>query len=407
MAYTEGVFVLPFLYFPNFIFIFFRKSRKIFRFSILYTDKQWSLKYMDFKNQYTLPDLLTNESFLNFYFNKNENDVLDWEEWVEANSKHELLAKNAFTLLDRLSLKWDETEIKKRFIELKNSLSDEPFDVFEEKTTTILRGVTYWRKWAVAASILIVSVIGIRFYLNKHANNEFVIENTNPNKSTIYQLPDGTTVTLKGKSHIEVATDFNQTTRTVTLQGEAFFEVAHNANKPFLVLTGTVVTKVLGTSFSVKSPFLYENTEGGKTVEVEVVTGKVSVFKKEKDAKKGEPLENGVVLTPNQKVTYLTENEHFVVGIVAKPIIIKEIEKQPNLMVFRFDETPLSEVISKLEKAYGIQIVLSNDEMNDCPMTADLTKQPLFGKLDLVCAILKASYEIQGTRILITGHGCN
>lgn len=363
---------------------------------------------MNFKNQYSIPDLLTNESFLNYYFKKNEEDYLDWEEWVEAHADHALLAQQAFTLLDRFSLKWDETEIKKRFVELKQSLTDESYDVFEEKQPQVL-GVLrggYWRKWAIAASILILSVVGIRIYINKQSNNDYVIENTDPNKSTIYQLQDGSTVTLKGKSHIAVAADFNKVTRTVTLTGEAFFEVAHNTNKPFLVLTGNVVTKVLGTSFTIKSPIKGNFTEGGKTVEVEVITGKVSVFKKNTHTKKGEPLEQGVVLTPNQKVTYLAENEHFVVGIVAKPVIIKAVEQQPNLMLFKFEETPLSEVISKLEQAYGIQLVLSNDEMNDCPMTADLTKQPLFGKLDLICAILKARYDIQGTRILITGRGC-
>lgn len=358
---------------------------------------------MDFKNQYTIPDLLTNESFLNFYFKKNEDDMLDWEDWVEEDPTHEQLAKNAFTLLDRLSLKWDEAEIKKRFVELKQSLTD--VSKTEIVALPTLR-VSYWRKWAVAASILIIAVLGISVYLDKKIKGDYVFENTDPNKSTIYHLKDGTTVTLKGKSQIKVATDFNETTRTVTLNGEAFFEVAHNADKPFLVLTGNVITKVLGTSFMVKSPLLGQNTEGGKSVEVEVVTGKVSVFKKDNNAKKGEPLDNGVVLTPNQKVTYLTENEHFVVGIVDKPVIMKEVEKKPEMIQFRFEETPLSEVISKLENAYGIQIVLSNDKMNDCPMTANLTKQPLFGKLDLVCAILKASYEVQGTHILITGRGC-
>lgn len=221
-------------------------------------------------------------------------------------------------------MKWDEAEIKKRFVELKLSLTDETEMVALPKQP--LR-VSYWRKWAVAASILIIAVLGISVYLDKKIKSDYVFENTDPNKSTIYHLKDGTTVTLKGKSQIKVATDFNESTRTVTLNGEAFFEVAHNADKPFLVLTGNVITKVLGTSFTVKSPLLGQNTEGGKSVEVEVLTGKVSVFKKDINAKKGEPLDKGVVLTPNQKVTYLTENEHFVVGIVDKPVIMKEVEK--------------------------------------------------------------------------------
>ena len=149
-----------------------------------------------------------------------------------------------------------------------------------------------------------------------------------------------------------------------------------------------------------------EYTEGVKVVEVEVETGKVSVFKKEKNTKHGATSENGVVLTPNQKVTYLIDREDFVSGLVDKPIVVKELEKTIKEADFKFDETPLSEVIKKLERAYGIQIVLANDKMNVCPVTANLTQQPLFGKLDLVCAILKSNYEVQGTRILVTGRGC-
>ena len=85
---------------------------------------------MDFKNQYTIPDLLTNESFLNFYFKKEENDILDWEDWQEDNEEREALVKNAFQLLDKLSLKWDETEIKKRFSELKQSIETDVLSRF-------------------------------------------------------------------------------------------------------------------------------------------------------------------------------------------------------------------------------------------------------------------------------------
>lgn len=101
---------------------------------------------MNFKNQYTIPDLLTNESFLNFYFQKNENDVLDWEEWQEDDAEREALVKNAFQLLDKLSLKWDETEIKKQFSDLKSSISaDSLADMTEEKEPNLR--VSYLNRW--------------------------------------------------------------------------------------------------------------------------------------------------------------------------------------------------------------------------------------------------------------------
>ena len=361
---------------------------------------------MDFENQYTIPDLLTNESFLNFYFKKEENDILDWEDWQEDNEERTVLVKNAFLLLDKLSLKWDETEIKKRFSELKQSINTDEISDLEVDTQPKWR-ISY-RQWlAVAASFLVIITLGIGFFLrNNPTFNTVSLENKDPNKLTIYSLADGSKVQLKGKSKLYIADDFNQTNRTVYLTGEAFFDVSKNTEKPFLIYTGAIVTKVLGTSFTIKSPIEGEYTEGVKVVEVEVETGKVSVFKKEKNTKHGATSENGVVLTPNQKVTYLIDREDFVSGLVDKPIVVKELEKTIKEADFKFDETPLSEVIKKLERAYGIQIVLANDKMNVCPVTANLTQQPLFGKLDLVCAILKSNYEVQGTRILVTGRGC-
>lgn len=363
---------------------------------------------MTFKNTYTIPDLLTNESFLNFYFQRNEDDILDWEDWRDENPDNEQLIKQAFDLLDRLSLKWNETEIKQRFAELKHRL--EPEAVLEEVDRPVLVA-SYWRRWVAAATVLIVVSLGIGLYLDNRVARQWIVENSDASKPAIHTLKDGSKVTLMGKSHLEIAQNFNETSRTVKLVGEAFFEVAHNPDKPFFVITDNIVTKVLGTSFFVKSP-IEENGAGGKSdknskaIEIEVVTGKVSVFTKDKTSKTNESIENGVILTPNQKVTYWAEKKNFVVGLVAKPVLIEKVNKEPNVEQFRFDETPLSEALTKLEKAYGIQIVLSNDKMNECPITANLGKQPLFGKLDLLCAILKASYEVQGTQILITGRGC-
>jgi transmembrane sensor len=357
---------------------------------------------MDFNNTpYTIPDLLTNQSFLNFYFQHNENDVLDWEDWQDDNAERTILVSNAVQLLDKLSLKWNETEIKKRFSELKQSIDREELTNFEMQNEP-----KWWvlsrKGFAIAASFLVIIALSIGFFIkNSSTYNKVSLENKDPNKLTIYTLADGSKVHLHGKSTLNLANDFNETNRIVYLTGEAFFDVAKNADKPFLIYTGDIVTKVLGTSFTIKSPEKEGNTEGGK-VEVEVVSGKVSVFKTQKDLL----IEKAVVLTPNQKVTYRIEKEDFIAGIVEKPIIVKEAMTRIHEADFRFEETPLSEVLKKLETAYGIQIVLSNDKMNTCPLTANLTNQPLFGKLDLICAILKANHDKEGTHILITGRGC-
>jgi hypothetical protein len=98
----------------------------------------------------------------------------------------------------------------------------------------------------------------------------------------------------------------------------------------------------------------------------------------------------------------------FVTGLVAQPALPEKGQEQPNIKIpdFLFKDTPLLQIVDALEKAYGIQMVLSNDALQWCNLTADLSKQPLYEKLDLICSAINAHYEIKGTTILITGRGC-
>ena len=218
-------------------------------------------------------------------------------------------------------------------------------------------------------------------------------------------MEDGSTAILQSGSHLFFPEHFATDKREVSLTGQAFFNIAKNSARPFLIYTGNVVTRVLGTSFWVK------NTEGGTHIEVEVKTGKVSVFKRQ-NIKDNHTIDktlgnDGVVLTPNQKVQYFNDKEVFVTGLVAKPQLLEMEHAQEALPNFKFNETNLSDVILELEKAYGIQIVLSNDALNNCPVTGNLTKQALFDQLTLICGSLNANFEIKGTTILVNGRGCN
>lgn len=206
-------------------------------------------------------------------------------------------------------------------------------------------------------------------------------------------LPDGSVVVMQPKTQLS----YNQSDtkfREVNLTGEAFFDVMHDATRPFLIYTGKMTTKVLGTSFTIKA---FPNM---KKSEVSVVSGKVTVY--EKDAE--EIKNNGVILTPNLKVTFFDEEEHFVTGLVEKPEVLKTINKET--LSFNFQDAPLNEVLTALEKAYGIEMVLERESLGKCTLNGDLTEMPLFTKLDIITRSLNATYQVKGTSILVSGAGC-
>jgi ferric-dicitrate binding protein FerR (iron transport regulator) len=191
----------------------------------------------------------------------------------------------------------------------------------------------------------------------------------------------------------------------VNLTGEALFQVTRNPKQPFFVNAGEVTTKVLGTSFRVQTG------DNNSSVEVLVLTGKVSVFQRDSpDEPTQDKIKKGVILTPNQRVVYTQASHSFETSLVEQPLVVAPSADTPGsgseTVPFAFEDATMAVVVEKLEKAYGIEIILENEELGDCLFTADITEQPLFTKLDLLCSSLNATYEVRGTKILIMGSGC-
>lgn len=272
---------------------------------------------------------------------------------------------------------------------------------------------TVFNKWvrfgwaSMAASLLIIGTwflwketVTENWTANTTSNQESDwVEQRNTSAGTItIHLEDGSSVKLSSNALLRFPKHFSAQKREVHLQGNAFFDIQKQPSRPFFVYSGDVVTKVLGTSFFVR-------TEAKtKEIKVEVVTGRVAVYRQSKE--KQSPTD-GVILTPNHAATYFDEQKHFVTGLVENPVILPKATTEQTRNNLRFDDTPLSEVLKKLEEAYGIEFTVENDKQNNCLLTANLANQSLYNQLNLICAALHAQYEIQGTTILLSGNGCD
>lgn len=213
-------------------------------------------------------------------------------------------------------------------------------------------------------------------------------------------LSDRSVVTLQPGSKLRYPITFASNQREVTLVGEAFFEVQKNPNKPFLVYSHDLITKVLGTSFRIKA------CPTDRNVTVAVRTGRVSVYspKLATQAKsKSDPETIGVVLTPNQQVTYLGQEHRLVKTLVENPIVlIPEVE----LASFTFQNAPVSKIMAAIEKTYGVDVVYDEEVMANCFITTSLDQENLYDKLTIICKLLGATYKVIDAQIVITGSGC-
>lgn len=211
-------------------------------------------------------------------------------------------------------------------------------------------------------------------------------------------LPDGSAVELQPGSSIEFPEVFSEGSRQVQLTGEAFFDVTKDKQRPFIISTGDVTIKVLGTSFNVKA------WHGASEVTVAVKTGKVLVYSKSKETSSTLTASNKeVILTPNQEVVYNSVEDNFTRKLVNEPEIILT---KPTLFKMKYDGTPVSKIFKVLEENYGIDIVFDEKMFSGCSLTTSMHEEGLYERIEIICKAIGAEYEITDSAILISSEGC-
>lgn len=274
----------------------------------------------------------------------------------------------------------------------------------------------FGRRYAIMARYLVAASFFISFvlyliYSRPDSKERFITfiprenhihQRNTDDQTAIVRLSDGSVVRLEKDASIHYPKQFTGGQREVYLQGDAFFEVAKDSRKPFIVYSGSIVTRVLGTSFFIRD-------DPRNQIEVEVRSGKVQVFENTKLT--GSKGTQHVLLQPNQKVIFNESDGSFLTGISEKPVRVKsngnEFVESMEPVVFVYTKTNLKDILLDLERNYAIDIVLENENLNNCFFTGDITDQDLFSKLKIICLTIDADYEINGSKILITGTGCN
>lgn len=312
----------------------------------------------------------------------------------------------------RLSMtETERLDLKKK---LWHQINDEVDSDEENSPKGKLIQLPLFKRWVAAAAIAILVGLGtfityryqsatLATSKNNNVANTEIAEHTNKtDKAESITLSDGSVVHLQPQSSIRYSRSLNSPKRETWLTGKAFFEVQRNPARPFLVYSGNVATRVLGTSFWVTAP------TNAQTVEVAVRTGKVAVFKNASQSNNVDKKTNDeadAVITPNQKVTIFVEQNRLARGLVDEPKpLTLPVRAKPSS--FTFDASPLPEVLRQLEQLYGIEMVVGNKDLTNCRFTGNISQQPLYSKLELVCQAIGAHYEIQGPRIIINGAGC-
>ena len=305
-----------------------------------------------------------------------------------------------------------ESGFEKIYNNITNNTIESNYSTVGIKKLNFIRVMT----WLVAASVVVACGWSGWLYFSKPSiiSYEILVENTRNKTGEIYEkknltskpmlvnLPDKSSVILQPQSKISYSPrQYNKTKREVLLSGEAFFEVQKNSDIPFFVYANNLITKVLGTSFSVNA------RPSAPETEVIVKTGRVAVFMQDdnhKDEKINGKSLAGVVLEANEKIK-VNRKDHS----LEKPEILnpEKLTMPIQRLEFNFDETPAVDVLEMLKVAYTIQIIYDKNKLATCKLTAHLSDEPLIEKIKLICIALDADYEEVDTKIIIKSNGCN
>lgn len=257
------------------------------------------------------------------------------------------------------------------------------------------------KMWAVAAVISLLTLGGAFFALQRlplspervQAPRQEYQEFRSPKgQRAIMKFPDGTQVVLNAGSTILYPKHFSGTKREVTLVGEAYFEVSPDPARPFIVRSGELDTRVLGTSFNIKA---FPNDD---LVQVTVTSGRVAV---EKKAEYG-PADLLANLFPNQQLSYQKKTK---VAQVSDVKAAEFVAWKDSRIVF-LDQS-FEQIAKSLSRTYNVTLLYDRATMGKCRFTSRFdAKASLAEVLRALSIAGDFQYEVKGSTVIIKSKGC-
>ena len=254
--------------------------------------------------------------------------------------------------------------------------------------TIVMSPATRKIAWAAAAAVIFMGMALIYLMVDRKVGTEqMLVQHSAGNYSgkQYLHLPDGSTVLMNEGSSLSYEPEFGQSVREVTLMGEAYFDIAHDVSKPFIVRTGEVTTRVLGTAFNIRA--------NGNKVVVTVTRGLVEVG------------ENGKALAkikPEEQITVDTYTHQFTTASVDTT---EETKWKAQYLVM--ENITIEQAARMVEKRYQVTISFTNPQVKNCQLTATFINNERIEKVMKVLSdIAGATYKVEGDHITVVGGSC-
>lgn len=270
-----------------------------------------------------------------------------------------------FALSEYQNSKWDESSMGNSD-EVSRNIYDGIQLRMEKK-----KAFNPYLKYMAAASILFLAGLGFFFRPSIAVEKQLSFKTSDTPKSI--SLSDGTKIYLAANSSFQYPEKFKGGERKVSLlKGNAFFEVTKDKKHPFIITSGEVKTRVVGTSFHIQM--------SKSKCEVIVVTGKVNV------TSKGQSVD----LVPNEEALF--ESQKLTKQLADKALLVNWYNTDVTL-----NQTTLKQVITILQYKYGVSFQYDNEQVLATPLTVFIKKDAaLENVLEQINYITNLKFKVYG-----------
>ena len=331
-------------------------------------------------------DLLSDPSFLSWYFKNEGSNDHNLEDWMTDRPDRKLLVQKAVSLLE--AIRMPEKEPSPLQIQQAEKALFEKIESLDNAITPNIRKIdgktsNNRLRWIAAASILIILTAGM--LIVKYDSRIRPEVRTPFGQISSRQLPDGTEVTMNANSRLSYAIDWKDgEDREVWVDGEAFFHVMKTPLKSrFIVHTEHFDIIVTGTQFNVSNRHGKDN----------VLLQEGSVTLRTKDGRM-------LMMRPGDFVAFDSS------------LLERKIGCQQMLLAWKeqkliLDHTTIGQLASIISDLYGTRVRLEGDSTPYRTVTAVLPND----NLNILVKTLEATADFDIVRdslnneIVIRAHG--
>jgi ferric-dicitrate binding protein FerR (iron transport regulator) len=277
-------------------------------------------------------------------------------------------------------------QVDQEWKKLESAISNYDLGSSAETNPSEKKPFSFLRLVAAASIIAILGFSVNHFWFS--ASSDLAVRSvekkTSNGQQLTVKLPDGTRVKLNAGSILSYPKVFEDTLREISLTGEAFFDVVRNEKSPFIIHTGNITTRVLGTSFNIRA--YPENKE----IQVAVVEGKVKVRTESGSG------ENGVCLIKSEMVT--VQKEH-------GKLIVSDYDEKEQIGwkdgILYFEKSDFLSTVRRLERWYGVRINIGEGRKMDPSwrFSGRFKDKPLNYILDVMSYPHQFSYKINNNTV--------